>query len=369
MKDVTGAGANEPGSPVRTDLPLHDMMGGNYFVGDILPDFYPTEVDVAALQDGKARALHMLSLAATLELASSSGGGHPVLSVTVTNQTGHKLPSGYPEGRRMWLNVRAYDTLGELVYESGAYDLATGVLTHDPDLKIYEVKPGISTRLADIVGAEAGPSFHFVLNDSIYKDNRIPPRGVTNAALVSVQSPVVAYSYPDGQYWDVTTYDLPASAREAEVVLYYQTTSKEYIEFLRDANETDNQGQDLYDAWVNQGRAAPVAMVDDLILLDASAQADAPTPVTRLTQNYPNPFNPVTKIRYAVARAGRVSLLIYDERGRLVCTLVDAEMPAGDHEVSWRGSDNHGRRVASGVYHYVLTVGEVQLQRKMTLIK
>ena len=44
----------------------------------------------------------------------------------MTNNTGHKLPTGYPEGRRMWLNLRAYDDDGELIYESGAYDPATG---------------------------------------------------------------------------------------------------------------------------------------------------------------------------------------------------------------------------------------------------
>jgi recombinational DNA repair ATPase RecF len=49
------------------------------------------------------------------------------LSVTretliVTNLTGHKLISGYPEGRRMWLNMKWFDTSHNLVREDGAYD-------------------------------------------------------------------------------------------------------------------------------------------------------------------------------------------------------------------------------------------------------
>ncbi len=37
MRDVTGKGCSEPGAPTRTDLPLHDLTGGNIFIPDILP--------------------------------------------------------------------------------------------------------------------------------------------------------------------------------------------------------------------------------------------------------------------------------------------------------------------------------------------
>ena len=111
MRDVTGVGCSEGGVPTRSDLGLHDLTGGNTFLPDILPDFFP-DVDTAALQDGKQRALAMLTLAATMDLTSTVDEGFPAISVRVTNETGHKLPSGYPEGRRMWLNVKAFDELG-----------------------------------------------------------------------------------------------------------------------------------------------------------------------------------------------------------------------------------------------------------------
>ena len=44
------------------------------------------------------------------------------------------------------------------------------------------------------------------------------------------------------------------------VTVYHQTTSKEYIEFLRDANVTNDSGQIAYDQWVAQGMSAPVVM-------------------------------------------------------------------------------------------------------------
>ena len=74
MRDVTGKGCNEPGAPTRTDLGYHDFTGGNTFVPDIIPIFFPDEVDVAQLQDAKARAVHMIQLAATLEITPEEFG-------------------------------------------------------------------------------------------------------------------------------------------------------------------------------------------------------------------------------------------------------------------------------------------------------
>ena len=269
----------------------------------------------------------------------------------------------------MWINVKAYDSSDVMVYESAAYDAATGVLGHDADAKIYEIKPGISERLSVILGMPAGPSFFFPLNDTVYSDNRIPPRGYTNAAFETAQSPTVDYVYADGQYWDETLYLLPNAARRVEVTYYYQTTSKEYIEFLRDENTTNTLGQELYDAWNNNGKSAPEIVAQATAILDVSGAPDRTPRVTSLAQNYPNPFNPMTRIKFSTAEKGAVDLRIYDGRGRLVRTLVDGHMEAGQHEELWDGRDDGGRGVASGVYHYVLKTGQGQLQRKMTLIR
>lgn len=270
MRDVTGVGCNKSGVPTRDDLPLHDMTGGNTFIPTIIDSVYPGETDPAALDSGMVRATRMLRLAASLALEIADSSDNYQLKATVTNETAHKLPSGYPEGRRIWLNVRAYSADNSVVYESGAYDPVTGELTHDAEAKIYEIKPGISGSLAPVVNLTAGPSFHFVLNDTVYSDNRIPPRGFTNAAFDSIQSPPVGYSYADGQYWDDSYYQLPSSAARAVVTLYYQATSKEYIEFLRDENVTDDQGEVLYSLWANNGKSEPVVMVADTIVLQTS---------------------------------------------------------------------------------------------------
>ncbi len=270
MRDVTGQGCNFAEAPVRNDLPLHDMTGGSTWLPALLPALYPDVpeyVDPVALQAGIERARYMLQNAAELDVAQNG----TTVQVTVTNNTGHKLPTGYPEGRRMWLNVQFFDANLTLVGESGAYDNTTGTLFNDAELKVYETKPGLDEVTAPLVGVDPGPSFHFVLNNKIFKDNRIPPRGFTNAAYADFGGAPVAHSYADGQYWDVTPYTIPPTATSATVTLYYQSTSKEYIEFLRDENTTNSVGQELYDLWANNDMCPPEPMASQTITL-AQAQ-------------------------------------------------------------------------------------------------
>jgi hypothetical protein len=370
MRDAEGRGCSVPGAPSRTDLPLHDMTGGNTFVTDILADFYPAEVDVDALASAKGRATELLTKAAGLDLAATQVGPNPAVQITVTNETAHKLPSGYPEGRRIWLNVRGYDAADALVYESGAYDFETGTLAHDSDLTVYEVKPGISQRLGAALGVTSGPSFHFVLNDTIWSDNRIPPRGFTNAAFTAIQSPPVGRSYADGQYWDERTYVLPSSVERVGVTLYYQTTSREYVEFLRDANTTNTLGQELYDAWVARGRSAPVVMAGDEIELGilSADESSHPTDATVLRQARPNPFAATTTIGFTLARRGTVSLTIFDVRGRRVATLVERELEPGAHAVSWPGVNDYGMRMPPGRYFARLRAEGRSFQQTLDLV-
>ena len=103
--------------------------------------------------------------------------------------------------------------------------------------------------------------------------------------------------------------------------------------------------------------------------------SDAPGPVpprVSLEQNYPNPFNPSTTMHFDVPAAehlARVHLAVYDMSGRLVRILVDRDLPAGRHRAEWNGTDDGGRRVASGVYIGRLRVGEAQQVRKISLVR
>jgi flagellar hook capping protein FlgD/Big-like domain-containing protein/cytochrome c554/c'-like protein len=364
MRAVNAKGCNQAGVTKRTDLPLHDLMGGNTFIPDLLPAMYPSEVTTTELQAAKQRAIAMLQLAATLQVTPQSYG----VRVRVTNETAHKLPSGYPEGRRIWINVRAKDTGGQTVFQSGVYDPATGVLAQDAQLKVYEIHPGLSPSLAAALGLPAGPSFHFVLNDTVYLDNRVPPRGFSNAAFAAVQSPPVGHDYADGQNWDETPYFIPMSAESVIVSLYYQSTSKEYIEFLRDANTTNSAGQDLYNAWVANGRSAPVLMTQTAIavrVVSGTADGNPAAPPFGLAPAEPNPFSSRTRITYNVPATGTVKVGLYDVTGRAVRVLVDRRQNPGRYDVTWDGRDDRGLVLPAGIYFARFQLGAQHETRRI----
>ncbi|MBP7933545.1 MAG: hypothetical protein KA354_02750 [Phycisphaerae bacterium] len=160
MRAVIGYGANKSGIPLRQDLPLHDMTGGNYWMPDVI--LYQnsqgtlrlggglTSLQMLAIQAGKVRAQQQLSLAASLSVSGDT--------LKVTNLTAHKLISGYPEGRRMWLNVKWYDSANILLREDGKYDVVASVNgtpvksisnLDDPNTKIYEAHYGMTQEWAE----------------------------------------------------------------------------------------------------------------------------------------------------------------------------------------------------------------------------
>jgi len=88
-----------------------------------------------------------------------------------------------------------------------------------------------------------------------------------------------------------------------------------------------------------------------------------------LHQNYPSPFNPDTRIGYEVSKPVRVVLRIMSLLGQDVCTLVNKEKPVGCYEVIWDSKDDHGQRVASGVYLYRLESRDFVQTRKMIFLQ
>ncbi len=97
--------------------------------------------------------------------------------------------------------------------------------------------------------------------------------------------------------------------------------------------------------------------------------AQTPAAELRLLPAHPNPFNPRTKVSFDLPRDGRVQLAVYDLSGRLVRTLISAELPAGRNEVTWRGVDDAGRPVATGAYLLRLRQGTHSAVQRVTLMK
>jgi hypothetical protein len=330
MGPTTGVGCNKNGVPVRKDLPTHDMTGGNYWMSSVIQyqDANGLLVfggglssdEIAGLDAGALRARHNLDNAASLSVTGNT--------LRITNLTGHKVISGYPEGRRMWINVKWYDAGSALVREDGAYgplvdelgapvevtNPADGQLVQvksilDPEnTRIYEVHMAMTQEwasqllglgypaglplgfdrytgavehtLGDLGAEEPGSyeeTFHFVLNNKVAADNRIPTYGMSyDTARVRNVLPVPLEQYgnpgPGGEYqhWDDVVLDPPAGATTAEISLLYQPTSWEYIQFLDLANDRSvaflaDEGVNMLDAWIATGMAAPHTMASQVI--------------------------------------------------------------------------------------------------------
>lgn len=278
MPGVSGQGCGL-NPPLRPQLGQHDFAGANSWVVRAVRALFPdsqTGLSSQTADDAIARGASLLDRAADLTLTYKSKR----VNARITNYSGHKLPTGYTEGRRMWINVRFLDAGGGVVQELGGYDATTATLD-EGTTRVYAAELGLDEAVATLTGNQPGPAFHLALSNKVYLDNRIPPMGFTNAKFEAAGAGhVPPGQYADGQYWDDVGFDRPNGAVRAEVSVYHQTSSREYMEFLRDTNTSTAAGQTAYDQWTMQGKSAPVLMDSKTILLVCACDWDVSGSVT-----------------------------------------------------------------------------------------
>jgi hypothetical protein len=230
------------------------------------------------------------------------------LTLRVVNNSGHKLLSGYPEGRRIWLNVEFMDAAGVLSEVNPYVPLVTatdaaGNQQYVSGGTLLETNPELvwEAHMSSDLTSEP-ETFHFVLATGRHKDNRIPPRGFDIASAgARMTTPrrdgadaadyFTAAEYAGG--YDEVTLAKPAGATRWSATLYYQTTTREYVEFLRneingtngtlDASDYVVQsdpffstlkgwGEAMWDLWLHNGGSAPVVVTS----VGVDAPCDAP---------------------------------------------------------------------------------------------
>ncbi|MCH8567035.1 MAG: CHRD domain-containing protein [Balneolales bacterium] len=113
----------------------------------------------------------------------------------------------------------------------------------------------------------------------------------------------------------------------------------------------------------SKGETASVIVTRGVLTNIGDENGDLPTQ-TQLSQNYPNPFNPTTQITFELAQSGLATLDVYNMLGQRVATLVNENMSAGVHTISFDAS-----RLSSGTYIYRLTSDGFSQTRKMMLVK
>jgi hypothetical protein len=217
----------------RPTLARHELAGASSWVLRIIGKQYPAEVDPVAIAEGEANAVAMVQRAATLSLSVDATS----LRVRVENRSGHKIPTGHIEGRRMWIGVVFTDEAGAVVSEAGKWDPATGDLDAHATT-VFEMHVGLSPAAAAKTGLAAGVTTHMALADLVVKDNRIPPLGFSNSAYEAAAAGAVGATYADGQNWADVDFVLPPGARRARAPLWYQTVTREYVDALKSAGHS-----------------------------------------------------------------------------------------------------------------------------------
>ncbi|MBN1885775.1 MAG: T9SS type A sorting domain-containing protein [Candidatus Krumholzibacteriota bacterium] len=256
------------------------------------------------------------------------------------------------DDREVWLNDAAYDTvggtLGPIVMPLQYYDRCS---TIGRDVEVVFtvdtrwVKPGAGDTVA--VNGGPGNTAPPVIDWSVPSINPMADDGVAPDAAAGDGIYSLSIVFPDSHAKYVEYKYLFNSAYECT------TQANRYV-FVDDAFDAVGNPQLLELDYFN----TCVVSVDD--------QPQAPFV---LRQNFPNPFNPTTTILFVAPERGRAMLRVYDVNGRLVRTLLDGVVEAGEVRVAWDGTDAGGNALASGVYFCKLLVGDRAASRKMILLR
>ncbi|MDZ7625672.1 MAG: T9SS type A sorting domain-containing protein [Ignavibacteriaceae bacterium] len=171
----------------------------------------------------------------------------------------------------------------------------------------------------------------------------------------------------------------PTPTGDGEIIFQYKEVEEAGSCTVGIENGTEDVGlqylfNEIYDPTANElvsgiaikftTKTPTVVSVDDDIEIDQIV----PTAYS-LEQNFPNPFNPITNISYSIPEQAYVKLCIYDINGTLIKTLYEGEQPTGRYFSVWKGENNSGVKVGSGVYFYRILANSFVQTRKMILLK
>ena len=192
--------------------------------------------------------------------------------------------------------------------------------------------------------------------------------------------------------WDSVHYYSPRDSWDKFEIILYDTTLTdgdcefEYQYLTSNYNTSSTVGiqdhtqsrfiQVVYNNSYHRG-AAPLAAGRAILFTPTGPQVGLKEPeiagvdlANRLSLGIaPNPVLGRARLFWQLPEPGRVRLQIYDATGRLVRTLIQAELPAGRFSAVWDMTDDSGRQVANGIYLYRLETANRTLTTKAVLMR
>lgn len=240
--------------------------------------------------------------------------------------------------------------------DEGSYD--TNMAGYDPIRKmgtVFDTGDGPATHVGVIALSDETVSYRAIYNDHLHQDN--PSWGIHDG-------------FTDLKKWEAIsggiTYTEAGPADISFVLangpISIPAKSHHRLAFALVAADDS--------ASLTVHADSVIAMSERLIITDLEREETQPAIKSyALFPNYPNPFNPQTRIGFQLKKAGDVSIMIYDIRGRRIRTLMNRQMNTGIFEVVWDGKNSDGKEVASGTYFYRIKSGEFTRTRKMQLLR
>ena len=201
------------------------------------------------------------------------------------------------------------------------------------NVQIWEVKPESDTRFVTRIN---------------YTDRHYKP-GVIKEQIV--EGPAYSHLFQQGDKIRIVFTNLDTQPLDS-----FLTTNPYVLPILKKAYNTIYMGQS-YPSFIE----LPVIVSSSGIAIENETIKEF-----RLYQNYPNPFNPSTDIRFTLDKPVHVELIVYNIWGKKVATILNRNMLAGTHNVTFNISH---RKLSSGEYFYEMKVGDTTKRMKMVLLK
>ena len=263
-----------PGAMLRASPRDHAFVGGNHWgIRAVMAANPQRAADYADAFDlALERTLESLQAAVAIAVvdapATATQGSSFDVTVRVENLSGHKFPTGYADGRRAWITIGLIAEDGTERTLLGGYDAAAGTVQSSPATHVYRAERGRWD------GAQAVAEQSLAKQDMLLEDTRIPPKGFVATSSTRPSGPI-DFSDDQGGWksFDEVTFTLiaPADAQGLQTLsarVYYQSMTREYVEFLQAENTTTTAGDDLMAIYEATGEGAPILCSEASTALD-----------------------------------------------------------------------------------------------------
>ena len=262
--------------PERSPFATHSMVGGNTHVLELLRDYrdvlgITNSTTEVGFEEKIAQTRNLLqNKAASVEISALDIVNNKLnVDVQVTNNTGHKLPTGYPS-RRVWIQLTIKNANNQIIFESGKPDtngyISTDAKRLDPvclaiekpqnfdSSSCYEPHRDVITDASQVaiyetvLGDTNDDITHVLLHANTYlKENRIPPQGFTNSQANAIEPQTIpagvngdtdfnALNNHEGSGSDTVHYQVAVAGEtgpySVEAKLHYQAIQPSFVNSL-----------------------------------------------------------------------------------------------------------------------------------------